>query len=133
MWRPTMGTCLSSGRSITCIRQCTPWPMPCMTYCSVCQGEDLSVGTAVPAYRDWSTGRWDTHTHTYAQTDADIHLANCLFLFPVFLVKVALLHSVFCLHNLLLFPLFPLFPPSLHPPPLTSWSITCRGLTSPQG
>lgn len=58
--------------------------MPCMTYCSVCQGEDLSAGTAVPAYRDWSPGRWDTHT----QTDADVHFANCLLLFPVFLVKV---------------------------------------------
>lgn len=122
-----MGMCLSSGRSITRTRQCTPWPMPCMTYCSVCQGEDLSAGTAVPAYRDWSPGRLDKHTHTNRcrRTLCQLFTSVSCFLSQGPLTSYCLLST-----NLLL---FPLFPPSLHLPPLTSWSITWRGLTSPQG
>ena len=36
--------------------------MPSMTCCTVCQEEGLSLGTAVPVYRQYSHGRWDVNS-----------------------------------------------------------------------
>lgn len=71
----------------------------------------------------WQVGH--THTNRCRRTLCQLFTSVSCFLSQGPLTSYCLLST-----NLLL---FPLFPPSLHLPPLTSWSITWRGLTSPQG